>query len=187
MDPFVLISKLLGATARIGLAVFLAALILWLGRRAKIDFFTAIDPAFFSSFMVAGIVGACVVIADLIFALAEFGKKFFAMVLLPLWIENHNSKKMALKNLKSLTETQAMTFHYLKANNMKRFRGSSINELLRAMTSAALLKTDDTNTFGGSRQTYYVVPNYVWKSVDQYLPDTPAPERPPWENFERLY
>ncbi|MHB8886597.1 MAG: hypothetical protein ACYC5H_16240 [Methylovirgula sp.] len=182
MDLFAFLAKTLGATARMGFAIALAALILWLGRRAKIDFFVTLDPVIFSAMIVAGIVGGCIVVAELTFSLIAFGKNCL-VILLPILMEKHNEKGIALKNLKCLTDTQAATLLYLKANNLRRFRASATNELLHIMTKDALLSSA-SHTYSAS-QTYYVVPNYVWNKVEKHLRNRKVPEHPPWENFER--
>ncbi len=80
-----------------------------------------------------------------------------------------------------------------KALQIVRFQWRNI--LLREMVQSSLIEIDDPSyPDGRSDNTYYSVPNYVWKWVERVEPDyqsTPVPEDAPWKypksRLERIF
>jgi len=176
LNPLAFIARFIGVTARVGATVALAALILWIGRSTRVGFFVKLDPVIFQSIVVAGIVGACGVVV-------EVGRNIWLLTSasLPLYLEHRNSKRAALKNMAALTREQADVLRFLKAKNTRRFRASNYNRLLTEMIRACLLTVDDPNWSLYLIDTYYIVPEYVWKLIDERLKNHPVPAHAPWE------
>jgi hypothetical protein len=155
----------LGTTARIGGAVALAALVLFILRRSGVEPFTTLDPAVYGITIVAGIIGGCVVVVELLVALGKW---------LRAKIQKHltNSaditikRDTALKNIETLQEEYMVVLLFLKRNNWKRFPARVDNSLLFHMRNAFLLEIDDQNYGMYSITTYYMVPDYVWERID---------------------
>jgi hypothetical protein len=102
----------------------------------------------------------------------------------------NQKKRMAIKNLAMIKQEHAETLRFLKAGNVKRFPAPGFNALLTDMRDAYLLEIDDPSwakrswRSGHSQTTYFIVPDYVWDSIDEVvvrLGDSPIPRRPPWE------
>lgn len=71
MDALGFLAKLIGTTARIGGAVALAALVLFISRRSGFEPVTTLDPAVHGITIVAWIIGGCVVVVEVF---VVFGK-----------------------------------------------------------------------------------------------------------------
>jgi hypothetical protein len=176
VDPFSFLAKFFSVTARAGAILALAALTLYVGRRAGIEFFTGLDPLLFQAVIVAGIIGGCAVIVELVISIGR------AVVhqWLPSYFERRSSKQTALRNMEALTREYADVLRFLKSHNWKRFPAHADNRLLYLMKQACLLEIDDPNWSAYSITTYYVVPNCVWRVIDQRLKTHPVPALPPW-------
>lgn len=175
MDPLSFVAKLLGATARVGAVVALAALILYAGRREGVEFFTKLDPVLFQSVIVAGIIGGSAVVIDI---LKTLGTVFLTIVFegwLPDNLERRNSKRIALANMNALPPAYADVLRFLKSHNQKRVPANG-SLLLELMEKHHLLTKD----FNYSISTHYVVPDYVWNLIDERLKNHPPPKFPPW-------
>jgi hypothetical protein len=152
------LAKLIGTTARIGGAVALAALVLFILRRSGVEPFTTLDPAVYGTTIVAGIIGGCVVAVELLVVLGKW---------LRATIQEHltNSadikikRDTALKNMDTLPEEYMLVLLFLKRNNWKRFPDRVDNSLLFHMRHAFLLEIDDPNYGMYSINTYYMVPD----------------------------
>jgi hypothetical protein len=179
IDALGFLAKLIGTTARIGGAVALAALALFILRRSGVEPFTTLDPAVYSITIVAGIIGGCVVIVELF---VVFGKWSGAKI--QAHLNNSADFKMkrdtAIKNMQTLLDEYLMILLFLKRNNWKRFPAPRDNELLFLMRNAFLLEIDDPNYSFYSITTYYVVPDYVWERIDALAVGRVTPQNPPW-------
>jgi hypothetical protein len=182
MDPLAFIGKVINATARVGGAIALAAIAVYLCRRAGVGFFVNLDKAVYQSIIMAGLVGACIVAVDLIIAIGK-GMQWISRKLsarMAQGAERRNERRLALKNMAVLTPPFALALRYLKSQGLKRFPADADNPLLFQMRQAFLLTTDDPNLTPYSTQTYYVVPDYVWNAIDVYVKDLPPPPLAPW-------
>jgi hypothetical protein len=101
LDPLVLVGQLIGVSARVGAVFALAALILYVGRRAGVEFFTGLEPVLFNTMIVAGIIGACTVVVAV-------GRTFLLALLeiVNLWLRGYvgrqSSRRTALNNMTAL-------------------------------------------------------------------------------------
>ncbi len=182
MDPFSFIAKLIGATARVGGAIALAAAVVFFGRRVGVGFFVDVNESIYQAIVIAGLIGACIVVVELVIVggkgIRWIGSKVSGG--LAAMAERRNERRTALKNMAALTPQFAMTLRFLKSQNLKRFPAEADNSLLFQMRQAFLLKTDDPNLTAYSTQTYYLVPDYVWDAIESYLKDLPVPPVAPW-------
>ncbi len=88
-------------------------------------------------------------------------------------LERRKAKRIALKNISE--PTYAGVLRFLKSNNLKRIPVGD-SQLLSLMEKDHLLKKDGDCSIS----TYYTVPEYVWKVIDERLKDYPIPRDPPW-------
>jgi hypothetical protein len=153
----------------------LAAFCLYVGKRARIEFFVTLDPVIFQTIIVAGIIGACSVVVE-----ACRGAWLVFETMLPVYRERRILKRTALKNMEVLTREYAAVLRFLKTNNTKRFPARQDSRVLSMMREACLLELDDPNWSIYSLTTYYVVPDHVWGVIDQHLKDFPVSASPPW-------
>jgi hypothetical protein len=72
VETLAFIAKLFHATTRVGAAVAIAALVVYLGRRAGINFFVDLNENIFQTLVVAGIVGGAMVAVELVLAFGRF-------------------------------------------------------------------------------------------------------------------
>jgi hypothetical protein len=181
MDALGFLAKLIGTTARIGVVIFLAALVLLILRRSGFEPVTTLDPAVYSIAIVAGIIGGCVVVVEV---LIVFGKWLRDKV--QEHLKNSADIKIrrdtALKNMQTLLDEYLVVLLFLKRNNWKRFPAPADNSLLFLMRKAFLLEIDDPNYSFYSITTYYVVPDYVWERIDALAVGRAAPQSPPWND-----
>jgi hypothetical protein len=182
VDPLTFIAKLIGATARVGGAIALAAIVVYVGRRAGLGFFVGLNGSIYQGIEVAGLVGACIVAVELIIAAGKalrwIGRKLSAAIARQ--AERRNQRALALRNMEALTPPFALTLKFLKSQGLKRFPAQADNDLLFQMRQAFLLTTDDPNLTPYSTQTYYLVPDYVWDAIDTYASDIRPPPHAPW-------
>ena len=160
----------------------LAAISVYAGRRAGIGFFVRLNESIFQGIMIAGLVGACIVVVDLVIVVGR-GSRWISSKIsghLAVMAEHRNERRSALKNMAVLTPEFALTLRFLKSQGLKRFRAEADSSLLFQMRQAFLLKTDDPNLTAYSIQTYYLVPDYVWNAIDVYLKDMQPPPVAPW-------
>ncbi|MFI5022134.1 MAG: hypothetical protein ACHQRJ_10855 [Alphaproteobacteria bacterium] len=175
MDWFSFVGKFVGITARVGAVFALAALILYVGRREGVEFFTGLDPVLIQSVIVAGIIGGCAVVVDL---LKTFGRAILWVVVeqwLPDIVERRNAKRVALRNMEALPREYADVLRFLKSRDLKRVPVGD-SQLLHLMEKAHLLKRDLHYSISAT----YVVPDYVWNAIDERLKNHPVPAFAPW-------
>jgi hypothetical protein len=182
LDLLSFLAKLIGTTARVGAAFALLAVVTYVCRKAGIDVFAALPDGFYQAIVVAGLLGAAIVLVELVIqvgkGLRQIGK----------WIAKKNrtrhrravERQTALKNMEVLTPEFALVLRYLKSNNNRRFYAKASNDLLYRMSKALLLKIDDPNWSAYSTETYYAVPKHVWNVIDRHLAALPPPPSPPW-------
>jgi hypothetical protein len=165
MDALGFLAKLIGTTARIGGAVALAALVLFIFRRSGVEPFTTLDPAVYGITIVAGIIGGCVVVVEFFVVFGKWsGAKIQAH--LKTSADAKIKRDTALKNMQSISEEYIVVLLFLKGNNWKRFPAPTRNLLLFYMMKAFLLERDDPSYVVNSVTTYYMVPDYVWERID---------------------
>src|ERR1700730_2016486 len=78
MDPLTFIVKMIGVTAPIGAAFALGAGLLLILRRMNVEPFMSIGASTFGTILVAGIIGACIVVVEFIIAIRDVAKAFMA-------------------------------------------------------------------------------------------------------------
>jgi len=183
MDPFILISKMIGVTARIGAAIALGALALLILRRMSAEPFINIDASTYGTILTAGIIGACTVLVEFIIAIWGGFKKIL-LAYLEAQVESRQKRKAALKNLQTARADFVETLRFLQARNLKRFLAPAPtkSELLYRMEQSFLIEIDDPNYGAYASETYYRVPDYVWdwmESEPAYR-KMPLPQREPW-------
>src|SRR6266446_487652 len=179
MDALGFLAKLIGTTARIGGAVALAALVLFILRRSGVEPFTTLDPAVYGITIVAGIIGGCVVVVEFFVVFGKWsGAKIQAH--LKASAEAKMKRKTALKNMLSMPDEYIGVLLFLKGNNWKRFLAPTNSLLLIYMMKAFLLERDDPSYGVSSITTYYTVPDYVWERVDPLAGGRVIPQEPPW-------
>jgi hypothetical protein len=181
VDMLAFVAKTIGATARVGAAVALGALLVAILRGMNVEPLASIDKSIYGAIVAAGIFGACAVVVEFIIVTGGVVKKVLLQVVIPLW----GGRRTALKNLQTPRPEFVPALRYLKAKNQRRFSAPAPerNVLLRSMVQSSLIEIDNQNyeAFGDA---YYKVPNYVWKRLERVERDyqsTPVPEDPPWE------
>ena len=163
------LAKFIGAPARVGAPLALAALVISALRRAGIELFAASDVLAYQILILVGVIGFCVCVVE--------GVRW-AWAKLQRWYQRRAVRRLhrreAIRNLEVLPPEFSDALRFLKAKNMKRFPAQANNDLLCEMSKSFLLEKND-RLYSGI--TYYEVPDYVWKDIDSNLP---VPKSPPW-------
>jgi hypothetical protein len=188
MDTLAFLAKMIGATARVGAAVALGALLVSILRRMNVEPLASIDKSTYGAIVASGIIGACTVVVELMIAIGGVVQQVISQVAAPLVvakIQRRRNRKAALKNLQTPRPEFVPTLRYLKANNLNRFSAPAPwrNIVLREMVQSFLIEIDDPSYQPNMSETYYSVPNYVWKWMERVEPDyrsTPVSEDAPW-------
>ncbi|MGA7384629.1 MAG: hypothetical protein WBW81_08080 [Methylocella sp.] len=187
MEPLTFIAKMIGGTARIGAAVAIGAGLLVILRWMKVEPFISIEASTYGTILIAGIIGAGIVVVELIIAIWVGVKRLwsFQMAYLSAKAKNRQKQETALKNLQAAPAAFVETLRFLKAKNSKRFAAPSprTNDLLHRMEQSFLIEIDDPNYGWNVFETYYRVPDDVWDWMERNEPTyqrVPLAKSAPW-------
>ena len=156
-------------TTRIAAALALWALVVYLAGSRGVELSNQV--------YLLGIYGAC-------FVSVSFSMFMYSMF--EKWLKRRDRIKQkqafALKNLEIASAEHVVVLKYLSENKLPRFRDSGDNWLLHDMERAGLLEIDDIN-ISIYADTYRMVPEYVWKRIDDIPWSQPIPAAPPWKAY----
>lgn len=173
-DPVSLIIKALDATSRVGFALAILGAVVYAGRRAGIAEFTALEPTIHHPVIVAGMFGACLTTASLV-----YGAKSPVAWIWSSLSDGRKTKRLAklrkstaLKNVEMLPPQYVQFLCLAKASNNQRFFGV-VDGSYASLIDACLIEIDDPFYDEHSFETWYKIPDYVWDKI--ILPGTGAP------------
>jgi hypothetical protein len=104
MDTLAFLAKMIGATARVGAAVALGALLVSILRWMNVEPLASIDKSTYGAIVASGIIGACTVVVELMIAIGGVVQQVISQVAAPLVvakIQRRRNRKAALKNLQT--------------------------------------------------------------------------------------
>jgi hypothetical protein len=101
VDAFAFFAKLLGTSARVGAAIALVAVAVYLGRRAGVNFFVDLNETLFQTLVIAGLIGAAMVAVELVLAFGRFLK----------WISSRISNYMRKRAERKSVKNNALKEH----------------------------------------------------------------------------
>ena len=118
------LAKIIGTFAAASFFLFArsVAILRWM----NVEPAASLDKSTFADIVFAGIFGFCALAVALI---AVVGKSFLR-VGMPVLIERAQDRKTALKNLEAPRPEFVAALRYLKAHNVKRFRGPPVGKIL---------------------------------------------------------
>jgi hypothetical protein len=155
----------------------------------NIEPLASIDKSTYGTIVAAGIIGAATVAVEFVIVIGGVVKQVIIHIGIPhlaTKFERRQNRKTALRNLQTPRPEFVTTLRYLKAHNLKRFPAPAPwrNHPLQNMVQSFVIEIDDPNYKHRAADTYYSVPDCVWKWLEHVEPDyasTPVLEDPPWQ------
>ena len=150
METLAFIAKLFHATTRVGAAVAIAALVVYLGRRAGINFFVDLNENIFQTLVVAGIVGGAMVAVELVLAFGRFLRWIGSNIETSIrkYVQHKRVKRNALKKHEkpdARVRSGIAAMFGSKGLLVAVYIARVDSQLLWQMVNANLLKIDDPN------------------------------------------
>lgn len=189
MEALTFIAKIFDARARVGAAIAFGAGALFALQHSKVEPFASLGPSTAATIFIAGIIGAFVVLVDLLIVLwgiaLSLGSRLRSWYVE--YATRNKNRQIALKNFDSMSSEFGDVLVFLKRRKTARFYAQAHHRTLCLMRESSLLEIDDPSWDGYSDMTYFRVPDYIWQRIDEIdKKDRSVPNGFPWlETYKR--